>query len=400
MPKKCIIIGASHAGVQLAFSLRQEGWEDQITIISNEACLPYHRPPLTKAFLSGAKNAQEILLKKADAYVQNDIEIRLDLCVDSINRQQKTIGLNNGENLSYDKLAICTGARVRKLSLPGISLAGIHYLRSLDDAQKIHQEVANVNNVVIIGGGYIGLETASVLNKLGKNITILENGERILARVTSPEVSDFYSRLHQEEGVKILTNVGVQGFNGSESVTDILLKDGATVMADMVLVAVGVMPNTELAEAAGIEVNNGILVDKNGVTSDSDIFATGDCSNHFNKLYQRRIRLESVPSAMNQSRTAAAFLCNHAKPSNDLPWFWSDQYDVKLQIAGLNQDYDKVITIGDKDSARSFAVFYVKDDKLISADCINTSKAFSLAKKLIAESTNVSAPHLLDNMMK
>jgi 3-phenylpropionate/trans-cinnamate dioxygenase ferredoxin reductase subunit len=400
MPKKCIIIGASHAGVQLAFSLRQEGWEDQITIISNEACLPYHRPPLSKAFLSGAKNAQEILLKKADAYVQNDIEIRLDLCVDSINRQQKTIGLNNGENLSYDKLAICTGARVRKLSLPGISLAGIHYLRSLDDAQKIHQEVANVNNVVIIGGGYIGLETASVLNKLGKNITILENGERILARVTSPEVSDFYSRLHQEEGVKILTNVGVQGFNGSESVTDILLKDGATVMADMVLVAVGVMPNTELAEAAGIEVNNGILVDKNGVTSDSDIFATGDCSNHFNKLYQRRIRLESVPSAMNQSRTAAAFLCNHAKPSNDLPWFWSDQYDVKLQIAGLNQDYDKVITIGDKDSARSFAVFYVKDDKLISADCINTSKAFSLAKKLIAESTNVSAPHLLDNMMK
>ena len=395
MSKTCIIIGASHAAAQLSISLRQEGWAGRILIIGDEPYAPYHRPPLSKSFLSGEKELSGILIRPQAVYEKNDIEFKLGIHVEVINRAHKTITLTNGEVLCYDKLALCTGSRVRTVSLPGTDLAGVHYLRNISDVEKIKHDICEGKNAVIIGGGYIGLETASVLIKQGMNVTVLEMAPRILARVTAPALSEFYTRVHTDEGVTIKTGVAVSGFKGDGHVTRVACADGSGFDADLVVIGVGIVPNVELAQSSGLEVENGVVVDEFCRTADPDIVAAGDCSNHPNALYKQRLRLESVPNASEQGKTAAASICGNDKAYNTLPWFWSDQYDLKLQIAGLSQGYDQVVIRGDSNS-RSFVAFYLKEGRLISADCVNRPREFMLSKSLIAEKIAVDPVRLAD----
>ncbi|MGH1371233.1 MAG: NAD(P)/FAD-dependent oxidoreductase [Cellvibrionaceae bacterium] len=396
MSQTCIIIGASHAAAQLAPSLRQEGWDGKILVIGDEPFMPYHRPPLSKAVLSGEKTADDLHIRSQAMYDKVDVEFKLGCRVESINRAHKSITLTSGEILNYDKLALCTGSRVRTVSLPGVELAGIHYLRDLKDVQSIQKEVDEGKNAVIVGGGYIGLETAASLKKMGLNVTVLEMAPRVLARVTAPELSEFYTRVHSDEGVDIKTGIAVAGFKGNDRVERVVCADGSSFDADLVVIGVGIIPNVELAEAAGITVENGVVVDEFARTNDPDIVASGDCANHYNKLYDIRLRLESVPNATDQSKSAAASICGKDKAYESLPWFWSDQYDLKLQIAGLSQGYDQVVIRGDKDRGRSFVAFYLKDGKLISADCVNRPQEFMLSKRLIAAGTQVDPARLAD----
>lgn len=393
--KTAIIIGASHAAAQLSTSLRQEGWQGDIVVIGDEPYLPYHRPPLSKTFLCGNKTLEELYIRPAAFYEKNNIVFKQGR-VTAINRHQHTITLDDGTELGYDKLALCMGARVRKAGLVGEELAGVYYLRNIDDVKGIQPYVAANKRAVIIGGGYIGLETAAALKKQGMDVVVLEMADRILQRVTAPELSEFYARIHQEEGVKIYTGISVAAIVGNANAQKVLCSNGAEFAADVVIIGVGVVPNVELAYAAGIDVDNGIVVDEFACTNDADIVAAGDCANHFNTIYGRRMRLESVPNASDQAKTAAATICGLQKPYKSLPWFWSDQYDLKLQIAGLSQGYDQVVIRGDKQNSRSFAAFYLKEGRLIAADCINRPQEFMLSKKIILDNMAIEPSRLAD----
>ena len=393
--KIAIIIGASHAAAQLTTSLRQEGWEGEILVIGDEPYLPYHRPPLSKTFLSGDKTIAELYIRPAAFYEKNNIQFKQGR-VTAINRAQQTLTLSDGTQLGYDKLALCLGARVRKAAIVGEELAGVHYLRNIADVKGIQPYVVKDKRAVIIGGGYIGLETAAALRKQGMDVVVLEMADRILQRVTAPELSEFYTRIHREEGVKIHTGISVSAIVGDGRVEKVICSNGAEFPADVVIIGVGVLPNVELAQEAGIEVDNGIIVDEFCRTNDAHIVAAGDCANHFNAIYGRRMRLESVPNASEQGKTAAASLCGLTKAYKSLPWFWSDQYDLKLQIAGLSQGYDQVVVRGDKLASRSFAAFYFKDGHLIAADCINRPQEFMLSKKIITENIVIEASRLED----
>jgi len=395
MLKKCIIIGSSHAAAQLTASLRQKGWEGDILVIGDEPFRPYHRPPLSKTFLAGEKSVDDLAIRPAAFYEKNNIQFRRAR-VTEIDRTQQTIKLGNGQVLKYDKLALCMGARVRKISLPGSELEGVHYLRNIEDVEGIKQNISKGKHAVIIGGGYIGLETAAALKKLGMHVVVLEVAERILQRVTAPELSEFYQRIHTEEGVNIQTNISVLRIEGKTHPEKVICTDGREFPADLVVVGVGVLPNIELAEVAGINVDNGILVDEFCCTNDTNIVAAGDCTNHLNKTYNRRIRLESVPNANEQAKSAAATICGENLECKNLPWFWSDQYDLKLQMAGLSHGYDQVLMRGNKLTGRSFAAFYFKNGKLISADCVNRPQEFMLSKKIIAGNLDINPDRLID----
>lgn len=397
--KHCIIIGASHAAAQLAPSLRQEGWQGRIIVIGDEHYFPYKRPPLSKTFLAGEKGVDELLIRAAASYEKADIEFRTGHKVTRIDRQHRQVELDNGKVLTYDKLALAIGARVRKLELPGSDLKGVFYLRNVEDAKQIQEFVAPDKKVVIVGGGYIGLETAAMLRSLKMKVTVLEATSRVLNRVTAPEVSAFYTRVHREEGVEIITDVTVTAFSGDEKekVQRVNCAHGRDFEADLIIIGVGVLPNVELAEAAGLKVENGIIVDSHCLTNDPDIVAAGDCTRHFNSLYQTNIRLESVQNAVEQAKIAAATVCGNLKEYNALPWFWSDQYDLKLQIAGLSQGYDDLVIRGDIDHSRKFAAFYLKDDYVIAVDAVNKPQEFLLGKRIIAGKMLIDKERLADD---
>ena len=396
MTENFIIAGASHAASMLAPTLRQQGWQGRIIVIGAEASIPYHRPPLSKDYLAGEKTLNEILIRPAKVYEKSEVEFILDTSVESINRDNKTIQLSNNETLPYDKLALTVGSKVRKVNLPGVELDGVFYLRDLRDVERITPYINPGANAVIVGGGYIGLETAAVLNKKGMNVTVLEMMERVLQRVTAPVVSDFYTRIHEEEGVSIRCGVGVSGFRGNSRVTKVLCSDGSEFAADLVIIGVGILPNTALAEAAGLEVDNGIVVNDRAQTSDPDIFAAGDCTNHHNPIYDRWVRLESVQNATDQSRVAAGAACGKEVSYNSVPWFWSEQYDLMLQIAGLSQGYDEIITRGDPADDRSFAAFYLKGGRVVAVDAVNKPQEFMFSKKLIPLQKTVDKKRLAD----
>ena len=389
----CIIIGASHGGANLANNVRREGWQGRILVIGNEDNMPYHRPPLSKALLMKEKTATEIELFKPAVYDKSNVEFMLGVNVNSIDRSAKQITLDNGEVLIYDKLGLCTGARVRKLEIPGADLKGIHYLRTLADAEAIQSEVKEGGKAVIVGGGYIGLETAASLRKLGMDVTVLEMMDRVLERVTAAELSAYYTDLHERHGVKIITSAQAQAFEGEGQVQQVKCNNDLTLDADMVIVGIGVIPNTELAAEAGLEVGNGIVVDEFARTADPDIVAAGDCTFHPNDILGFSLRLESVPNAMDQSKSAAASICGTDKAYHALPWFWSDQYNIKLQIAGFNKGYERVVLRGEP-SSDSFVAWYMKGNTVLAADCINSSKEFMQAKKLIAQKVEVTDEQL------
>lgn len=393
---KAVIIGASHAAAQLSVSLRQEGWKGEIVMIGDEPHLPYHRPPLSKTFLSGDKSIQDLLIRPAEFYAKQQIDF-LHGPVVAIDRERKMLTLSDGSQMSYAKLAICTGARVRKLEIDGGELKGVHYVRNAADITAIQEQIKSAKHAVMIGGGYIGLETAASLRKLGIQVSLLETSSRILQRVTAPELSEFYTRLHQTHGVKIYNHITVERILGTIQVEGVLCADGTMIPADFVIVGIGVQPNIELAQIAGIDVENGIVIDSYGQTNDLNIVAAGDCTSHFNSHYQRQLRLESVPNANEQAKIAAATLCGKFKAYNAIPWFWSNQYDIKLQIVGLNHGYDQLVIRGDIQGGNSFAAFYFKEKKLIAADCINCPLEFMISKKIITDNIQINPLYFADD---
>jgi 3-phenylpropionate/trans-cinnamate dioxygenase ferredoxin reductase component len=399
MSAVCVVVGASHAGAQLASGLRRHGWEGRIVLIGDEACLPYHRPPLSKTYLSGAKGQHEILLRPQAAYQKLDVHLTLGVRVESIDRVHKTVALDNGESLRYDKLALTVGARPRRLPLPGAERAGVYYLRSLEDADQIRRHLGQHKRAVIIGGGYIGLEAAAALHGAGMAVTVLEALPRVLQRVTAPQISAFYERVHAEAGVHIVTAAGVEAIEGGAQAQAVRCANGAVYDADVVILGCGIVPNTELAAAAGLPVNDGIVVDEYARTADPDIVAAGDCSYHYSAIYDRHLRLESVQNATEQAGVAAATLCGKPTAYAALPWFWSDQYDLKLQIAGLSQGYDDVVVRGDLAGGRSFALYYLRAGRLLAVDAVNRPQDFMLGKRAIVAGVSLDRAALADEAM-
>jgi len=397
MTKSVIIIGASHAAAQTGVSLRQTGWAGGITIIGDEAVLPYHRPPLSKDFLSGQKSIDDILIRPAESYEAAKIELKLGVRVGSIDRVNKTILTDEGETLPYDKLVLTTGARIRRLSVPGEDLEGVFYLRDTADVLAIKAKAETAKTAVIIGGGYIGLETAASLRKQGLAVTILEAMPRILQRVTAPIMSTFYKRVHTEQGVEVLENVMATEILKNGSRLKVLTACEKTLSADMVIIGIGVIPNVELAEMAGLEIGNGIEVNEYCQTSDPDIYAAGDVTWHYNPIYDEHVRLESVPNATEQGKVVASHITGTPKPYHSLPWFWSDQFDLKLQIAGLSGGYDDVIIRGDMETGRSFAAYYFKDKRFIAVDAVNAPRDFMFGKMSLTRGITLDKVKLGDD---
>ena len=396
MDQTFVIIGAGHAGGQAAATLRTKGFAGRIVIVGDEEYLPYERPPLSKAVLSGDLEVMRTFLKRETWYDDKNVELRLQTLVTKIDTANKSLTLSDGETLAYDKLLIATGTRVRKLDLPGAELDNIFYLRAISDTLAIREQVRDGAKMVIVGGGYIGLEVAAVGAKLGCEVTVLEGLDRVMNRVVSPEVSEFYTEEHEKAGVKILTGVGVTGYEGANGkVTHVVTADGAKHEADLVVVGVGVIPNFELAEEAGIACDNGIVVDEFARTSDSDIFAAGDVTNHPNSLLDRRLRLESVQNAVDQAKTAANSMLGELKEYAEIPWFWSDQYDLKMQIVGLSEPDDDVVVRGNI-ADRKFSICYLRDGVFVALNAINAPKDFMVAKKLVAAKKRIDPALLAD----
>lgn len=396
MSKSVVIVGASHAGAQVCVSLRQGGWDGEITVIGDEAAMPYHRPPLSKDFLSGAKSADEILLRPAEAYEAANITMKTGIRVSGIDRDNKTIRTDAGDSIAYDKLVLTTGARVRHLPIPGADLGNIFYLRDMADVLSIKAKADTAQSAVIIGGGYIGLETAASLRKQGLEVTVLEAMPRILQRVTAPELSSFYKRVHTEEGVRICENTIATEITETGAQLTVLTREDDRFTADMVIIGIGVIPNIELAEKAGLTLGNGIDVNAYCQTSDPDIYAAGDVTWHHNLIYDTHIRLESVPNATEQAKTVAAHINGKPKPYNSLPWFWSDQFDLKLQIAGLSNGYDEVIIRGEIEGSRNFAAYYFAGDKFLAVDAVNAPRDFMFGRLALTKGHRLDKSKLTD----
>ena len=397
MPKlSCVIIGGSHAAAQFVVSLRQGGWEGDITLIGDDENLPYHRPPLSKDYLSGTKSLDDILIRPASNYETANVTLKLGTRVTSIDRETKTVSTKRGETIAYDKLVLATGARVRKLPIEGADDPRVLYLRDASDVDAIKASIAADKKAVIIGGGYIGLETAASMRKSGMEVTVLEGMERILQRVTAPIMSDFYRRIHTEEGVKIEESELAASIESSDGGVTVHTKSGKKYSADFIVVGIGVLPNIELASDAELDVGNGIIVNEYCQTTDADIYAIGDVTWHHNPIYGRDIRLESVPNATEQAKTAALHINGTEKPYNSLPWFWSDQFDLKLQIAGLSDGYDNFVVRGDHEGSRSFAVFYFKGDEFLAVDAVNAPREFMMSKMALTKGKSLDKVILAD----
>ena len=386
MKSGIVIIGAGQASAVAAATLRKENYTGTIRIFGDESHLPYDRPPLSKYYLAGEMELSKTLIRSAEFYADNDIELHTNTRVESIDAEAKQIITASNEVYDYDKLVITTGSRARQLNLPGSQLDGIHYLRTIDDVDRIRESMSKVKKLCVIGGGYVGLEVAAVALTAGLEVTVIETQDRILQRVTTSEMSEYYHRLHTQRGVNIMLNKAVTAFDGTQTVSRVLCGDDS-VEADLVVIGVGIIPNIELAENAGLDCDNGIVVNDHCQTSHPDIYAAGDCTNHPNRLLDRRLRLESVPNAIEQARIACINLLGGDLEYASIPWFWSDQYELKLQMVGFSSDGDESIVRGDK-SVNRFAVFHLKQGRVVAVDAVNSSKAFMLGKRLYGKSVD------------
>lgn len=387
---RTIVIGAGQAGAALVAKLRSGGYAGTITLIGEEPAPPYQRPPLSKAYLMGEMDEERLYLRSADYYATNDITLRLGQPVTGIDRVAKTVTLGDAA-LPYDQLALTTGSVPRRLPAAiGGALGGIYTVRSLADVDAMRAEFAPGRRVVIIGGGYIGLEAAAVASKLGLEVTVVEMAPRILQRVAAPETSDHFRALHRAHGVTLLEGVGLERLLGDDHVTAARLTDGREVPADFVIAGVGILPATALAEMAGLALENGIRTDAHGRTSDPSIWSAGDCASF--PWRGGRVRLESVQNAIDQAETVAGNMLGAAKDYAPTPWFWSDQYDCKLQIAGLNTGYDHIVTRGPEGEAVSY--WYFKGDQLLAIDAMNDPRAYMVGKRLLEMGRSVDADTL------
>ena len=396
--KICVVIGASHAGVNFAFALRKEGWEGDIILFDRDPEFPYHRPPLSKAYLTSEEGTQQDLLFPKQNYETDKITLKLGKTISSINRKEKSITVSDGLVQKYDKLVLTTGARPFIPPIKGLNSAkNVFAMRTAEDALNIRKSLnKDRNKVVIIGGGYIGLETAASLSKLNASVTVLEREERVLSRVTAPEMSTYFKELHHKHGVSVLSNKNVTSVDFNNGINEVQCDDNSSYKADIIIVGVGIKVNTELAEEAGLEIENGIKVDANCKTNDPNIYALGDCTFHFNPHYKKYIRLESVQNAVDQAKIAAKSICGEAVAYDSIPWFWSDQYDVKLQMVGLSQGYNQTIKRIETDRDNCQSVWYFKDDELLAVDAINNAKAYMLGTRFIQKNQKIDKLKLSD----
>ncbi len=395
MTNRVVIAGAGHAAGQVIASLRQHKFDGQVVLVGDEPHLPYQRPPLSKKFLSGDLAVERLYVKPESFYDDPAITLQLDTPIVAIDRDKKCLQVENCEDIGYDKLVIATGSRVRRLPIEGTELKGVHYLRSIADVDGIREGMDAGKKVVIIGAGYIGLEVAAVAQQAGLGVTVIEMADRVMSRVVSPEISDFYQIEHTDRGVRFRLSTGVSSLNGKKRIKSVTTSEGEEIPADLVVIGIGIQPNTELATSAGLDMDNGIVVDDHCRTSDPSIFAVGDCTSHPNAIYDRRLRLESVHNAVEQAKTAAANICGLDVTYAQVPWFWSDQYDLKLQIAGLSEGYDDVVIRGNP-AERSFSCLYLRGGRLIAVDAINAPRDFVQSKQLIADRAEIATERLAD----
>lgn len=375
-----IVIGAGQAGSSLVAKLRNDGFSGEITLIGSEPVPPYQRPPLSKAYLLGEMARERLYLRPRSFYDDHGIALRLGETVTAIDTAAQTVTLGASGVLGYDALAICTGSHPRRLpAAVGGDLGGVFVVRTLADVDAMEPSVRDGRSALIVGGGYIGLEAAAVCSKKGMQVTLVEMADRILQRVAAPETSDYFRDLHRAHGVDILEAVGLDTLLGEGRVSGARLSDGSEIAADMVVVGVGIVPATELAETAGIEIDNGIRTDAQGRTSAPHVWAAGDCASF--PFRGARIRLESVPNAIDQAEVVAQNMMGGAVEYVATPWFWSDQYDTKLQIAGLNKGYDHVETRKGEGGAVSF--WYYNGDMLVAVDAMNDARGYMVGKRLI-----------------
>lgn len=393
--KRCLIIGASHGGVNCAFALRKEGWEGEIVLFDKDPALPYHRPPLSKAFLLNGDNIENYQLKSRESYQKENIHLELGKTVTQIDPPKKYL-LVDGEQWPYDKLVLATGARPFIPPILGIDKAkNLFVVRQASDSIQLKEALRSSERkrVVVIGGGYIGLETAASLKKLGANVVVLEREERILSRVTMPAISSFFQELHTQKGVEVFTQKNVVAIEQEADHNLVNCGDGSSYEADIIIVGVGIKVNLDLAKEAGLSIENGIRVDARAQTSDKAIYAIGDCTYHHNPHYDRFLRLESVQNAVDQAKVAAAAICGKDKTYQAIPWFWSDQYEVKMQMVGLSDGHTEAVSRTEMD-AQKFSIWYFKADKLVAVDAINNPKAYVLGTKIIKQNKQVDKEKL------
>ncbi len=396
MQDTIVVAGGGHAAAQVVDSLRRDGYEGRLVMACGEPALPYQRPPLSKKFLGGEMDVDRLPIRHAAFYEGIRCELVLGNPVVAIDAGARKVKLSDGGSLAYDRLVLAIGGHARPLACSGADLPGGHVLRTRADVQAIRARVRPGVRVAVVGAGYIGLECAATFRKLGLDVTVIEMTDRVMKRVVAPEMSGFYRAEHAGHGVNVLTDMKVQGFLGDDSVHAVECTDGTQVPADLVIVGIGLVPNCALAQAAGIKCDDGIAVDEHCRTSDPNVYAIGDCCSHPSPRYGRRVRLESVDNAFEQAKTAAANLCRKVTVHDKTPWFWSDQYELKLQIVGLSQHYDRVVLRGDP-ASRSFSCCYLRDGELIALDAVNHAKDFMAARKLIGERARPDPARLADD---
>ena len=393
---RIIIAGAGHAGGSAAAMLRQLGWKTGITLVGAEPLPPYQRPPLSKAWLTGEADADSLVLRPLGFYNDADIELRLGTSVTNIDPADHKVTFSDGDTMHYAHLILATGSRARRIPLPGIDQANVLELRTAADADKLKAALGPGKRLAVVGGGYIGLEAAASGRALGAEVTIIELMPRVLARVACETLSTFFQDFHRSQGVTIELGAAVQALEGNGTVTGVRLADGRVIPCDAALIGVGGVPHEELAKDAGIACDGGIVVDLDARTSNPDIFAIGDCTKRPLPLYNRTMRLESVPNALEQAKQAASAICGRPQPAPEIPWFWSDQYDLRLQIVGIPFDATEIVVRGDI-AAGKFALFHLTADGTVQAvEAVNASTEFMGGRRIIQRRRQLTAARIAD----
>ena len=380
-----VIVGAGQAAAQLVQSLRQGGYRDAIRMIGDEPYAPYQRPPLSKKFLTERPPAETLYFRPEKFWTDQGVTVNYGTAVAKIDRANRRVDFRDGST-DYGMLLLATGTRARDLPVPGANLEGVFSLRKIDDVRRLRGPLDAAKRVVIVGGGYIGLEVAAVARGEGREVAVLEAEERVMKRVTSPVISHFMQDFHRNRGVDIRLGARLAAIEGEGKVQQVRLADGAALPADLVLLAVGARPNDDLAAAAGLPCQDGVVVDEHGRTADPAIYAAGDCTRFPSRRYGRALRLECVQNAIDQAKAVASEMLGKPQHYDPVPWFWSDQYELKLQMAGLSDGYDDAQTVGDVAAAR-FSVEYRRNGKLIAVDAVNDGRAYMSGRKRIAEET-------------
>ncbi|MEM9867802.1 MAG: FAD/NAD(P)-binding oxidoreductase [Bacteroidota bacterium] len=405
---RCIIVGASHGGISVAFALRQFGWKGSIDVFDALPCFPHQKPPLSKDFLNGRLEESMLRLRAEKAYEKARVNLHLGQRVIRINRAEKTIDTKKGK-WEYDSLILATGAEALIPPIKGIALAtNIFTIRHLPDSEKLKaciddfEDKGKIPKAVIIGAGYIGLEAAASLRKMGVTVTILERESRVLQRVTAPILSEYFTKLHEANGVNVITSKKVSAIETSDGQQFVVCEDGTKHEADIVIVGVGIKVNKTLAEDARLQVDDGICVNGQCQTSDQNIYALGDCVQHHSSVYQRTIRLESVQNAMDQANVVAMHLTGKEVIYDKVPWFWSDQYGLKLQIVGLLHGHTDIVVRKNKDDEKSISVWYFDGNRLLAVDAINQPKSYSIGMRVLSQNLKIdkSALASIEELLK